>query len=451
MDNQVSIESKSSIGWFRWTICGFLFLATALNYMDRAVIGILKPDLAKQLNWSEQDYANIVIAFSIAYAIGYSWAGWFIDRVGVKLGYTLAVFFWSLAEIAHAFIWFIPIEAKIQIWLMAMPATVLGFCAARFALGLAEGGNFPAAGKTVSEWFPKKERALAVGIFNSGSNIGALVAPILIPLVAVGLSWPIAFLITPTVAFIWIVLWLLFYQSPEKHKWVTPTELAHIRSDPPDPPGLKIPWLTLFRYRQTWMFVIGTGISGTIWWFWLYWVPDFLSKQYNLNMKQFGPPIAIIYLMTGVGSIGGGWLSGYFLKRGWSLNAARKTAMLICALCVVPVFTACSVSNIWVAALLIGLAAASHQGFAANLITTVSDTAPRQVVASIMGLGGTAACVGVMFFAKLVAYVLEKTGEYRILFIIASCSYLITLLIIHLINPRLESMKFDVSQIQQKT
>src|SRR4030042_2014532 len=317
LNEQINEGKSSSIGHFRWGVCALLFVATALNYMDRAILGILKPSLSLSLHWSENDYANIVIAFSIAYAIGYSWAGWFIDRVGVRLGYALAVLFWSLAEMAHALIWFIPIDAKFQLGIMAMPMTVLGFCMARFALGLAEGGNFPAAGKSVSEWFPKKERALAVGIFNSGSNIGALIAPMLIPLVVAGLRWPIAFLITPVVAFIWLVILLFVYQSPPKHPRVSPAELAHINSDPPDPPGLKIPWRTLLKYRQTWIFVIGTGISGTIWWFWLYWVPDFLSKQYNMNMKQFGPPIALIYLMTGVGSIGGGWLSGWFIKGGW--------------------------------------------------------------------------------------------------------------------------------------
>jgi ACS family hexuronate transporter-like MFS transporter len=432
--------SVSAVGWFRWVICALLFFATALNYMDRAIIGILKPELARQLVWSEYDYANIVIAFSIAYAIGYSGAGWFIDRVGVKLGYALAVFFWSLAEMSHALNWFIPVEAKV--WLLAMPATVLGFCAARFALGIAEGGNFPAAAKTVSEWYPKKERALAVGIFNSGSNLGALVAPLLIPWVTVGFSWPIAFLVTPILGLIWVAIWWRFYRSPQEHPRVSPAELAHIRSDPPDP-TLKIPWRTLLKYRQTWMFIIGTGISGTIWWFWLYWSPDFLNKQFGLDIKHVGLPLVVIYLMTGVGSIGGGWLSSWLIKRGWTINAARKTAMLVCALCVVPVFAASRVSNVWVAVVLIGLAASAHQGFAANLITTVSDTAPRKVVGSIVGLGGTAACIGVIIFAKLVAYVLELTkGQYRDLLIIASCSYLVNLLIIHAINPRLKPMEF---------
>lgn len=438
--------SVLSTGWFRWSICGLLFFATALNYIDRQILGLLKPGLEKSLNWSESDFGNIVIAFTIAYAIGYTSAGWFIDRVGVRRGYALAVLLWSLAELAHTLIWFVPVDAKVQLWLTVMPATVLGFCAARFVLGLAEGGNFPAAAKSVSEWFPKKERALANGVFNSGTNIGALAAPLLILGLATGFSWPAAFFVTPALAFIWIVLWWLFYQSPEKHKWVTPSELAYIHSDPPDPPGLKVPWRTLLKYRQTWMFVIGTGISGTIWWFWLYWGPDFLHKQFGLDMKHLGWPLVVIYLITGIGSITGGWLSGWFMKLGWTINAARKTAMLVCALCVVPVFMASIVSNSWVGVLLVGLAMASHQGFAANLITTVSDTAPRQVVGSIMGLGGTAACVGTIFIAKLIPYILEKTGKYQIVLIIASCAYVINLLIIHIINPKLKPMEFAVPQ-----
>jgi MFS transporter, ACS family, hexuronate transporter len=438
--------SSTSVGRFRWVICGLLFYATALNYIDRQILGLLKPMLEKGLNWSEEDFGYIVMAFTAAYAIGYTSAGWFIDRVGVKIGYALAVLLWSLAELAHALNWYIPVDARIQIGAAMIPATVLGFCAARFVLGLAEGGNFPAAAKSVGEWFPKKERALAVGIFNSGTNIGALAAPLIILWLAVDFGWPVAFMVTPAIAFIWIVLWWLFYQSPEKHKWVKPAELAYIRSEPPDPPGLKVPWRTLLKYRQTWMFVVGTGISGTIWWFWLYWGPDFLHKQYGLDIKHLGWPMVVIYFITGVGSITGGWLSGFFLKRGWSVNVSRKIAMLVCALCVVPVFMASIVSNSWVGALLIGLAMAAHQGFAANLITTVTDTAPKRVIGSIMGLGGTAACIGTFFIAILIPKILEKTGEYRIMLIIASCAYLVNLLIIHLINPHLKSMEFNIPQ-----
>jgi MFS transporter, ACS family, hexuronate transporter len=438
--------SSASIGKFRWVICGLLFYATALNYIDRQILGLLKPILEKGLNWGEKDYGYIVIAFTIAYAIGYTSAGWFIDRIGVRVGYAIAVLLWSLAELAHALNWYIPVDAKIQIFREAVPATVVGFCAGRFVLGLAEGGNFPAAAKSVSEWFPKKERALAVGIFNSGTNIGALAAPLILLWLATGIGWPVAFTVTPALAFIWIILWWLFYHSPEKSKLVSQSELAYIRKEPPDPPGVKVPWLTLLKYRQVWMFVIGTGISGTIWWFWLYWGPDLLLKQYHMNIKALGMPMVVIYFITGVGSITGGWLSGFFIKRGWSINVSRKIAMLICAILVVPVFMVSLVSNSWTGVILIGLAMAAHQGFAANLITTVSDTAPRRIVGSIMGLGGTAACIGTFFTGIYVPKILVKTGEYRIVLIIASCAYLVNLLIIHLINPKLKPMEFEIPQ-----
>ena len=442
MSNGQVRRGTSSTGYFRWIICALLFAAIALNYIDRQILGLLKPVLEKGLNWNEEDFGNIVIAFTAAYAIGYSGAGWFIDRVGVRRGFIIAVLLWSLAEAAHALIWFVPAGAKVQLWLTVMPATVLGFCAARFVLGLAEGGNYPAVNKTISEWFPKKERALAFGIANSGTNIGAIAAPLLLLWLATGFSWPIAFLATPAIAFIWIVCWWLIYQNPEKHKLVTAAELAHIQSDPADPPGIKVPWITLMKYRQTWMYVVGTCISGTIWWFWLYWGPDFLHKQYNMDIKHLGWPMVVVYFITGVGSIVGGWLSGWFMKLGWSINASRKMAMLVCALCVVPVFLASIVPNPWVGVLLMGLAMAAHQGFAANLFTTVSDTAPRQIIGSIVGLGGTAACIGTIFIAKLIPYILEKTGKYQIVLIIASCAYVVNLLIIHAINPRLKSMEF---------
>ena len=396
--------------------------------------------LSEQLGWNEIDYSNIVFAFQIAYAIGYAVAGRLIDRVGVRIGYALAVLFWSLAAMAHALNWYIPVGAKIFDDVDAAP-TVLGFSAARFALGLAEGGNFPAAVKSVSEWFPKKERALATGIFNAGSNVGALIAPLLVPWLTIKFGWPMAFIVTGALGFAWLVAWRIFYRSPEKHPRLSPAELAYIRSDPPDP-VVKVSWLALLGYRQVWAVVVGNVLSAPIWWFYLYWIPDFLHKRHGLNLIQLGPPLVTIYLITDIGSIGGGWLSSSLIKRGWTINASRKTAMLVCALCVVPVFMASIVSNLWVATLLIGLAASAHQGFSANLYTLVSDTAPRQLVSSIVGIGGMAGAIGGMFIAKLAGYILEWTGEYRILFIIAASVYLVNLLIIHLINPRLKPMEF---------
>lgn len=428
-----------SVGWSRWGICGLLFFATTINYIDRQVIGILKPDLSKHFGWNEIDYSNIIFAFQIAYALGYAGAGRLMDRMGVRLGYALSVLVWSLAAMAHALNWYIPMGAKF--WIMAIPASVIGFSAARFALGLAEGGCFPASVKSVSEWFPKKERALAFGIFNAGSNVGAVTAPLLVPWLTIRFGWPTAFIATGAFGFVWLVFWQLYYQSPEKHPRLTPAELDYIRSDPPDP-AVKIPWLTLLRYRQTWVFVVGMFLSSPIWWFYLYWIPDFLNKRFGVTLLQSSLPIVTIYLIADIGSIAGGWFSSWLIKRGWTINAARKTTMLVCALCIVPVFAASSVSNLWAATLLVGLAASAHQGFSANLFTLVSDTAPRKVVSSIVGIGGMAGAIGGMFIAKLAGYVLEWTGEYQILFIIAASVYLVNLFIIHLINPRLKSMEF---------
>jgi ACS family hexuronate transporter-like MFS transporter len=419
---------RPSAGWYRWVICALLFFATTINYIDRQVIGILKPVLTEQLGWSEIDYGNIIFAFQAAYAAGYLLAGRLIDRIGVRVGYGLAVVLWSLAAMGHSF-----------------ARSLASFYAARFSLGLAEGGNFPAVIKSISEWFPKNERALATGIVNSGTNVGALVTPLLVPWLTVKFGWPAAFLITGGLGFVWLIAWWLVYQNPEVHSRVTPAELNYIRSDPPDP-DVKISWLELLQYRQTWAFIVGMFLSSPIWWFYLYWIPDFLHKQHGLNLLQLGPPLVTIYLMTDVGSIGGGWLSSWLIKRGWTVNAARKTTMLACALCVVPVFAASMVSQLWVATILIGLAASAHQGFSANLYTLVSDTAPRQVVSSIVGIGGMAGAIGGMFIAKLAGHILQWTGSYLPLFIIAASAYLINLLIIHLLNPRLEPMKFVVSE-----
>jgi ACS family hexuronate transporter-like MFS transporter len=455
-DQALGRTRATAIGWSRWGICALLFFATTLNYIDRQVIGILRPDLAKEFNWNEIDYSNIVFAFSVAYAIGYVGAGRLIDRLGVRRGYALAVLFWSLAAMAHALTRWIPPEAKVGDWaapvarltgdwLLLMPMTVLGFSAARFALGLAEGGNFPAAVKAVSIWFPKKERALATGIFNAGSNVGALVAPLLVPWLTITFGWATAFLATGALGFLWLVFWWLRYQEPEKYPRISSAELAHIRSDPPDP-VVKVPWLMLLRYRQVWAVAIGMFLSAPVWWFYLYWIPSFLNQKYGLDLQNIGPPLVVIYLMTDVGSVGGGWLSSWLLKRGWTTNAARKTAMLVCALCVVPVFMASSVSNVWIATLLVGLAASAHQGFSCNLYTLVSDTAPRQIVSSIVGIGGMAGAIGGMFGAKFTGYILEWTHSYGVLFGIAAVAYLVNLAIIHGLNPHLKPMEFEAAQ-----
>ena len=417
------VEEKP--GRYRWlVICTLLFAVTTINYMDRQVIGILKPHIQKDLGWSEIDYSNIVFFFTLAYAIGYPLAGRLMDRVGVRFGLAGAVSFWSLAIGAHGLL-----------------ASVMGFSCARFALGLAEGANFPAAIKAVSEWFPKKERALATGIFNSGANVGALITPILVPFITIKFGWQASFYVLGVIGLLWVPFWLKWYRSPEKHPKVSRAELALIQSDPPDPVAPKIPWLKLLKYRAVWAFVIGMFITAPIWWFYLYWVPDFFNKQYGLNLLKLGPPIFVIYLMTSFGSIGGGWLSSRLITQGWSVNAARKTAFLVCALCVVPVFAVCKVSNLWVAVGLLGLAAAAHSGFAANLFTLVSDTMPRESISSVVGIGGMAGSIGGMLIAKVAGYVLEWTGSYQPMFIIASSAYLIALVIMHLLVPKIEPVR----------
>lgn len=419
-------------GWLRWGICALLFVATTVNYMDRQIIGILKPHLARELNWSETDYAQIVLAFQVAYAAGYCLAGRVMDLIGLRAGYALAVALWSLAAAAHAFM-----------------RTVAGFQAARFALGLAEGGNFPAAVKTVSEWFPRSERALATGIFNAGSNVGALLTPLLVPWLTVWLGWPAAFFITGSLGLLWLVGWLGVYRPPHQHPRLSARELAHIRQDPPDPPT-RIGWLELLRHRQVWAFAVGMFLSSPIWWMYLYWVPDFLNKKHGLDLLQLGPPLVVIYLMTDVGSVAGGWLSSWLIRRGWSVNAARKTALLACALCVGPIFFASQVASLWTAVGLIGLAASAHQGWSANLYTLVSDTVPRQAVSTVVGLGGMAGAVGGMGIATFMGWILDRTGSYLIPFALPGCAYLTALAIIHVLLPRLEPMKLGVDQTRSE-
>ncbi|MCC7473995.1 MAG: MFS transporter [Pirellulales bacterium] len=440
-------------GRYRWAICALLFFATTINYIDRAVIAILKPDLIAELHWNEIDYSNIIFWFSLAYAIGYAAGGWFLDRVGVRRGYAIVVFVWSLAAIAHGFNRFVSPESHLRDWfpfgqpgsegIWLIPSTVIGFSAARLMLGIAEGGNFPAAVKSVSEWFPKKERAFATGIFNAGSNIGVMIAPIMVPWLAKNYGWETAFYVTGALGFLWLAFWLKLYYAPQDHPRMTPTELAYIRSDPPDPP-VHVPWLMLLRYRQVWAFITGMFLSSPIWWFYLYWVPGFLYDKHGVKVDQMGWYLVAIYLIADLGSIGGGWLSSRLIEQGWSVNAARKTTMLCCALCVTPVCFAASTESVWVAVLLIGLAASAHQGFSANLYTLVSDTAPRSAVSSIVGIGGMVAGISGMFNAKVIGYVLEWTGKnYNVIFVAASFMYLINLAIMHAINPRLMPMKLS--------
>lgn len=412
---------SAKIGNYRWTVCALLFFATTINYIDRQVLGLLAPTLEKEIGWTEVQYGYIVTAFQAAYAIGLIFFGRLIDRYGTKIGYAISIAVWSVAAMAHA-----------------LATSAFSFGVARFALGLGESGNFPAAIKGVAEWFPKKQRALATGIFNSGANIGAVVTPAVVPWLTITYGWYISFIVTGAIGFLWLVAWLVMYERPEIHKRVTKSELAFIQSDPPEPQGAKIPWLKLMKYRQAWSFILGKFLTDPIWWFYLYWLPKFLNKNYGLTITELGLPLIAIYTMTSIGSIGGGWLSGSFIRRGWSVNKSRKLVMLICALCVVPIIAASQVADLWISVLLIGLAAAAHQGWSANLFTTVSDMFPKHAVGSVVGFGGMAGAVGGMILSAAAGYVLELTGSYLPLFILAGFIYLGTLIIIQLLVPKME-------------
>ena len=431
------------IGYYRWVICFLLFLAATVNYIDRQVIGILKPTLQGEFGWSEVDYADIVFSFQLAYAIGLVLAGRVMDKLGVKTGFSIAIVVWSLAAMAHAEaeIIGVPAAAVLSMFGMTYSVSVAGFMAARFALGLGEAGNFPASIKSIAEWFPKRERALATGLFNSGTNVGALVTPLVVPWITLTWGWYWAFVVTGAIGFAWLVLWWFTYDHPDRHPRVSAAELAHIQADPPDS-AVHIPWRTLLRHKQTWAFAIGKFMTDPIWWLYLFWIPDFFNRNHGINLTTIGPPLVAIYLIADGGSIGGGWLSSALIKRGWSVNAGRKMAMLVCALAVVPMIFASGAKNMWVAVALIGIAAAAHQGWSANMFTMASDMFPRKAVGSVVGFGGMAGAVGGMLIAKLTGYILQATGSYVPVFLIAAFTYLTALAIIHLIVPRLEPAKF---------
>lgn len=407
-------------GRYRWVICALLFFAISINYVDRQIIGVLKPLLQDQFGWSEIDYGDIVFWFQAAYAMSLLVFGRLLDIVGARWGLAVAVGVWSAAAMAHS-----------------AAGSVIQFAMARFALGLGEGGGYPASIKAVSEWFPKRERALAAGILNAGANVGAVLTPILVPLIVLAFGWRAAFIFTGASGLIWLAIWLLVYRKPAEHPRVGAAELAVIESDPADPPA-KVAWADLIRRRETWAYVLGKFLTDPVWWLFLFWLPDFFFKTYGLNLVTFGPALVIVYLLADVGSIGGGWLSSRLIKSGWSVNRARKTAMLLCALCVVPITVAIFAHNLVAAVAIIGLAAAAHQGWSANLFTLVSDVFPRKAVATVVGMGGFAGAVGGMFIAKFAGWTLETTGSYLPLLTFAGVAYLVALGLIHLLTPRLE-------------
>jgi ACS family hexuronate transporter-like MFS transporter len=424
------MTDNTKIGNYRWTVCALIFFATTVNYLDRQVIGILKPMLETDLGIGEKAYSHIIMAFQLCYGISMVLAGRLIDKFGTKLGYAVSVVLWSIAAMGHA-----------------LAKGVIGFGFWRGFLGVTEAGNFPAAIKTVAEWFPKKERALATGIFNSGTNVGAIVAPLAIPAIVLAWGWQAAFIITGAIGFIWVILWFIFYELPEKHKKISKNELAYINSDVDEQAETteKVPWLKLLKYRQTWLFFIGKGLTDPIWWFYLFWIPGWLAtvRGTGLDVKKFGLPLAFIYTMTTVGSIGGGWVSGYMIKRGMSPFKARKMAMLVFALLVIPIVFAQSPSvSTWGAVCLIALAASAHQAWSANIFTTVSDAFPKKAVSSVTGIGGMAGAVMGAFISYIAGGILEhfkylghiETG-YVVMFSIAGSSYLLAWIIMTVFAP----------------
>ncbi|HWK46388.1 MAG TPA: MFS transporter [Stellaceae bacterium] len=411
-------ERSVEIGRTRWMILALLFFATTINYVDRQVIGILKPTLSQELGWSDIDYANIVFYFQLAYAIGYIGWGRIMDLIGVRRGYGMAVLLWSAAAALHG-----------------VARSAFGFGLARFALGLGEGGNFPACIKAVRAWFPASERALAAGIFNAGTNVGALITPFLVPWLTLTYGWPVAFYVTGGMGLIWLVAWWAFYQSPEKHGGVSAAEFDYIQSDQ-DEHAPAMSYRAVLGHRATWAYAAVQFLTSPVWWFYLFWLPDFLHRSHGLNLATLGAPLVVIYLLTDVGSILGGWLSSALITRGMAVLTARKVAMLICAFCVVPVVFAPQVEGLWSATLLVALAASAHQAWAANMFTLPSDTMPRSAVSSMAGFGGMVGAVGGMGIAQLAGYVLQTTGSYVVLFGMVPGAYFLALLLFHLLLPR---------------
>ncbi len=415
---------KLRLGHVRWTICAMLFAATSINYMDRQVISLLKPTLQHSIGMTEVDYGYIVDAFQFAYAAGLLIAGRMVDRLGSRIGYCIVMGIWSLSAMGHA-----------------LANTAFEFGIARFFLGFGESGNFPAAIKTVAEWFPQSERSLATGIFNSGANVGAILAPLIVPWVTLRFGWHAAFLTTGIFSLIWIAWWYRYYRKPSDHPTLTGRELRHIYQEAAAQMGPNIPWLRMLSYRQTWAFAIGKFLTDPIWWFYLFWLPSFFSQRFHLNLSHLGLPIIIVYNVSAIGSIGGGWLPKPFRKLGLSASGARLGAMLFCACLVVPIFLVGSIHSEWAAVGLLSLAAGAHQGWSANLFTTASDMFPRSAVGSVVGIGGMAGSVGGMLLATSTGWILEITHSYYTLFVTAASVYLLALLIIVTLAPGLKKVQ----------
>lgn len=422
-----NIRKKTNV---RWVIVSLLFFATTINYIDRQVIGLLKPYIQDDLNWSEADYGYIVTAFQAAYAVGMLLCGYLLDKFGSKAGYTLSIFVWSVGAVLHAFV-----------------RTVTGFGIVRGILGLGEAGNFPAAVKTIAEWFPKKDRAFATGIFNSGSTIGAIIAPIVVVAITLRWGWQWAFVITGSLGFVWIIFWLAIYRPPFKHKKVSRSELEYITSDEipsqTSSEEKKIGWVTLFKYKQTYAICISRFVTDWVWWFFLFWTPDFLNKTQGIDIKAAVLPLIVIYLMASLGGIFGGAVSSRFIKSGKSIDFSRKTTILIFALLVLPLNAISYISDLWPVVLIIGFATAAHQGWASNIYTIVSDIYPKNIVASMVALSSFGGAIGGAFASSFVGLILEFTKSYTPIFMIAGSMYLLAWLLLKIFIPKIEELRIE--------
>jgi ACS family hexuronate transporter-like MFS transporter len=427
-DTDAFSTTSDGVTRYRWVICALLFFATTINYMDRQVLGILAPTLQKDIGWSEAQYGAIVSWFTLAYAIGYLGAGRLMDEIGTRLGFALSIVIWSLAAIAHSF-----------------ARTVTGFGLARAALGLGESGNFPASIKTVAEWFPVRERALATGIFNAGSNIGAIVTPLVVPWIALTWGWRAAFIATGALGFVWLLFWLPIYRRPQEHPKVSAGELALIESDPRESTA-PAKWSTLLKHREAWAYAIGKFMTDPIWWFYLFWLPKFLDARYGIKLASVALPLIVIYVAADVGSVFGGWLSGALIKRRWSVNAARKTTMLIAAVAILPTMFAPAANGLWLSVSIVGLAAAAHQWWSANIFTLASDMFPRRALGTVVGIGGFAGAMGGVLFQRVTGVLLQSNGDdYTPIFIVCGLAYVSALLIIHLLVPRVQQVNLDAA------
>ncbi|MRW92696.1 MFS transporter [Duganella sp. FT80W] len=443
-----------SVGKYRWTICALLFFATTVNYLDRQVLSLLAPSLSIEFGWSNTDYANIAAAFQFVYALSMLFAGRVVDKIGTKAAYVVAITVWSLGALLHAAS--VPLGhvgvAILGVFGVAAVPSIVGFMVSRAVLAIGEAGNFPAAIKATAEYFPKKERSFATGIFNSGANIGAVLAPITVPLLAAIWGWQAAFIMIGMLGFIWMSFWLWLYDKPEQQKRLSADELAYIRSDsaPPvvesaDAPAKKVAWFKLLQYRQTWAFAFGKFMTDGVWWFFLFWLPTYLSAQYGMKGEAIVIPLAVLYSMTMIGSIGGGWFPSYFMSRGYAPYDGRMKAMLMIAFFPLVVLLAQPLGAIsyWIPVLLIGVGASAHQAWSANIFTTVSDMFPQKAVASVVGIGGMAGGIGGVLLTKLGGWVFDyyksvndiHTG-YMIMFAICALAYLAAWVVMKALVPR---------------